>query len=111
MPSDNSSEAAAPANIESLVDRRLAEIDALVKAEDFAAIERLIQSLPDLAAGIPGESREAVLLKIQDFLAGVHSQAESKSERIRARLQTLKSGRVANSAYAAASRLTTDSPV
>jgi hypothetical protein len=110
MQSDNSPVCAAPealGDIEAVVDRRLAEIDALVAAEDFAGIEPLIQSLPELAAGIPGESREAVLLKIQDFLAGVHSLAESKSERIRTRLKTLKSGRVANHAYAVAGRIAT----
>jgi hypothetical protein len=91
-----------PSNVEAAIDQRLAEIDALVESEDFAAIERLIRSLPDLAASVPGESREAVLLKIRKFLAGVHAQAESKSEHIRARLETLKSGRAANNAYAAA---------
>jgi hypothetical protein len=87
-------------SIDAVIDRRLAEIDALVESEDFAGVERGIQSLPDLAAGVPDESREAVLLKIQGFLAGVHTQAEAKSEQIRAKLQSLNSGRVANSAYA-----------
>jgi hypothetical protein len=92
-------------SIEAVIEQRLAEIDALVESEDFAGVEHGIQSLPGLAAGVPGESREAVLLKIQAFLAGVHAQAESKSEQIRAKLQSLNSGRVATIAYADAKKL------
>jgi hypothetical protein len=87
-------------SVDAVVDQRLAEIDALVEEEDFAGVERGIQSLHELAAGVTGESREAVLLKIQEFLAGVHAQAASKSEQVRAELQSLSSGRVAHNAYA-----------
>lgn len=91
----------------SLIDQRLAEIDALVGSEDFAGIERIVRSLPDLVASVPDADRRPVLLKIRNFLAVVHEQAESKSELIRDRLQSLNSGRAAKNAYSAAERLST----
>lgn len=92
-------------NIEAVIDRRLAEIETLVANEDFSGVERAIRSLPDLTAGLPDEAREAGLLRIQEFLAGIHARTEAKSEHIRAKLKSLRGGREANKAYEAAARV------
>lgn len=93
-------------NAAAVVNQRLAEIDALIQSEDFAGIERLVQALPELVASVPDSARESVLLTIQGFLNRVQTQAESKSEHIRASLQKLKNGRAATIAYTAAGKLT-----
>jgi hypothetical protein len=81
------------------VDRRLAEIDALVDQEDFVRIKQLVQALPDLVLSIPEADRKKALIRIQGVVNNLRFLAESKSEHVRAELNNLRSGRVATTAY------------
>jgi hypothetical protein len=93
------------------VDRRLAEIDALVDTEDFVRIKQLVQSLPDLVASIQEADRKKALYRIQGVLKNLRFLAEWKSEHVRAELNNLRSGRVATTAYRESEMLTiADSP-
>lgn len=87
------------------VDQRLTEIRSLVEVDDFAEVERLVGSLPELVARVPLDARRASLEKIQSFLKDLHSHAESKSDAIRSDLQSLRRGRVATNAYEASTSL------
>jgi prephenate dehydrogenase len=87
------------------VDQRLAEIRSLVEADDFAEVERLVGSLPDLVARLPLAARRASLEKIQSFLKDLHAHAESRSDEIRSDLDSLRRGRVATNAYEASTSL------
>ena len=88
-----------------MIDERLAAIDALVDKEDFPAVEGLVESLPDLIARIPATDRKTALVRIQTFLTSLHSRAETRSVQISSQLKSLKTGRAANSAYAACENL------
>jgi hypothetical protein len=93
------------AGVEADIDRRLTEIGALAECDDFAGIERIVRSLPELTAGVSSDAREAVVVRIREFLAGIQAQAESRRDDIRESLSTIRTGRAATSAYLDAERL------
>jgi hypothetical protein len=87
------------------VDQKLAEIATLLAREDFAAVEKLIAELPDIVASFPVSSRESLIKKIQACLQRIRIEASAESERTSARLDALRNGRIAASAYRAAERI------